>query len=46
MKRFKYLNNDTLSSYMSQIEGRLIKNKIETTKIYKIKKETNLSDYF
>lgn len=32
MKRFLYLNNDTLSSYMSQIEDGLIKNKIETTK--------------
>lgn len=46
MKRSLYLNNDTLSSYMSQIEGGLIKNKIETTKIQKIKKETNLSDNF
>lgn len=30
MKRFLYLNNDTLSSYMSQIDDGLIKNKIET----------------
>lgn len=32
MKRFLYLNNDTLSSYMSQIEDGLIKNKIEIIK--------------
>ena len=32
MKRFLYLNNDTLSSYMSQIDDGLIKNKIETSK--------------
>lgn len=30
MKRFLYLNNDTLSSYMSQIDDGLIKNKIQT----------------
>ena len=32
MKRFLYLNSDTLSSYMSQIDDVLIKNKIETLK--------------
>ena len=32
MKRFLYLNNDTLSSYMSQIDDGLIKNKIEMSK--------------
>ena len=32
MKRFLYLNSDTLSSYMSQIDDGLIKNKIETSK--------------
>lgn len=32
MKRFLYLNSDTLSSYMSQIDDGLIKNKIETLK--------------
>ena len=32
MKRFLYLNNDTLSSYMSQIDDGLIRNKIETSK--------------
>lgn len=32
MKHFLYLNSDTLSSYMSQIDDGLIKNKIETLK--------------
>ena len=32
MKRFLYLNSDTLSSYISQIDDGLIKNKIETLK--------------
>lgn len=32
MKRFLYLNSDTLSSYMSQIDDGLIKNKIEALK--------------
>lgn len=32
MKRSLYLNSDTLSSYMSQIDDGLIKNKIETLK--------------